>query len=256
MFKLDLARIVVSTALLVTVGLVPVTADGHGLKKNIEEAVANSARPENDTQRDEARRPVEVLAFAGVKQGQTIIDINSGGGYYTEILSYAVGASGTVYAHNGPLYWNFVKTRVGERYDDRLPNVTQIHEDTENVEIEAASADLAITVLAFHDYYFLPEGRKEPADVDAVLASIYKSLKAGGAFVVIDHVAPAGTGSAAGNTTHRIDPEFVKQKIEAAGFRLADTSDILANPEDDHTMGVFDKEIRGKTDRFIFKFVK
>lgn len=256
MLKIGLTHSVVALSLLAATNFVPAYADGHGVDENIAAAVSNQARPENDTQRDEARKPAEILSFAGVQPGMTVVDINSGGGYYTEILSYAVGDAGKVYAHNGPLYWNFVKTRVGERYDNRLSNVVQIHDDTENVNVDAGSVDLAMTVLAYHDYYFLPEGRKEPADVKAVLSTIYKALKPGGAFVVIDHVAPEGTGSKAGNTTHRIDPAFVKKQIEAAGFKFAGSSDTLTNADDDHERGVFDKDIRGKTDRFIYKFVK
>ncbi|MEX0299354.1 MAG: methyltransferase, partial [Kordiimonas sp.] len=182
MFKIEMGKSVTAAALLATVAFMPAFADNHGMNEHIAAAVANSDRPNTDTDRDAARKPGEVLAFAGVKPGMTVVDINSGGGYYTEILSYAVGAEGKVYAHNGPLYWNFVKTRVGERFEDRLPNVEQIHKETENVTIGSESADLAITVLAYHDYYFLPEGREDPADVSAVLASIYSSLKPGGAF--------------------------------------------------------------------------
>lgn len=256
MLKMGLMRSVAAAAMLTTVGLGPVFADQHSVAENIAAAVANQGRPETDTQRDAARKPAEILSFAEVKPGMTVVDINSGGGYYTEIISYAVGEAGTVYAHNGPVYWNFVKTRVGERFENRLKNVIQIHEGTENVTVAEGSVDVAITVLAFHDYYFLPEGRKEPADVQAVLSTVYKSLKPGGRFVVVDHVAPEGTGSAAGNTTHRIDPTFVKEQIEAAGFKFAGSSDVLANANDDHTKGVFEKDIRGNTDRFVYKFVK
>ncbi len=256
MLKMGITRSVSLAGLLASAALIPVSADHHGKQEHIAAAVANADRPATDTERDADRKPQDVLAFAGVKPGMTVVDINSGGGYYTEILSHAVGADGKVYAHNGPLYWNFVSTRVGERFENRLPNVVQVHADTENVMADAGSVDLAITVLAYHDYYFLPEGREGPADVSAILASVYKSLKPGGSFVVVDHVAPEGAEPTTGNTTHRIDPAFVRKQIEAAGFKFAAASSVLTNPDDDHKRGVFDKDIRGKTDRFVYKFVK
>lgn len=256
MFKMGITRSVSLAALLAAAAILPVSADHHGMNEHIIAAVANADRPSTDTERDADRKPQDVLAFAGVKPGMTVVDINSGGGYYTEILSHAVGAEGTVYAHNGPLYWNFVSTRVEERFENRLPNVVQVHEDTENVTIESGSADLAITVLAYHDYYYLPEGRKDPADVSAILASVYGSLKSGGTFVVVDHVAPVGAAPTTGNTTHRIDPMFVRKQVEAAGFKFDAENTVLANPADDHKRGVFDQDLRGKTDRFIYRFVK
>src|ERR1700760_3934810 len=65
-------------------------------------AVADKARPEADTKRDAARKPAEMLEFAGVKQGQTVVDLLPGGGYFTRIFSKAVGPKGTVYAVSGP----------------------------------------------------------------------------------------------------------------------------------------------------------
>ncbi len=222
----------------------------------IVKAVENSQRPEKDIARDANRKPAEVLEFSGIKPGMVVVDINSGGGYYTEILSRAVGGEGTVYAHNGPVYWDFVKDSVGERYDGRLANVKQLHSGSENIDIVQDSADIAIAVLAYHDYYFKHKARKGDEDVPSILGSIYKALKPGGSFVVVDHVAPAGSGTEAGNTLHRIDPELVKEQILAAGFKLDSVSSVLANPEDNHTISPFAPEIRGKTDRFIFKFVK
>jgi predicted methyltransferase len=81
-------------------------------------------------------------------------------------------------------------------------------------------------------------------------------LKPGGIFMVIDHVAPAGTSGTSPKTLHRIDPETVKAQAEAAGFKLEAQSDLLKNPADPHTAKVFAPEIRGKTDQFVFKFRK
>jgi predicted methyltransferase len=75
-------------------------------------------------------------------------------------------------------------------------------------------------------------------------------------FVVIDHVAPAGSGASDTNTLHRIDPMLVKKEVEAAGFKFDGESNALRNPKDTHTLKVFDKSIRGHTDQFIYRFRK
>jgi len=227
----------------------------HGIG-HIMASVHNQARPAKDKARDTARKPTKILRFAGIKPGMTVLDVNSGGGYYSEILSHAVGRDGIVYAHNGALYWNYVKDNTQKRYKNRLENVTQLHDGPEEIDLPEDSVDLAISVLAHHDYYFMPEGREAIADVPAVLESIYKALKPGAAFVIIDHVALAGSGTEAGNSLHRIDPALVKEQLLTAGFRFVGESDVLANPDDDHVTSPFDPSIRGKTDRFIYKFVK
>lgn len=230
----------------------PALADHHG--GAIEAALMSPDRPSADKERDGARKPAEVLAFAGLQPGMTVVDINSATGWYTEVLSHAVGPKGKVYAHNGPYYWGFVKDRVAERYDGRLPNVVQIH-DGEVLDLPSESVDMIFLGLAYHDY-FAGVGKREMPDIAAVLASFMTVLKPGGSVVIVDHVAPMGSGIEAGDTLHRIDPALVKAQMTEAGFMLIDESGVLANADDDHTKGPFDPMVRGKTDRFILKFVK
>lgn len=230
--------------------------DHHEVPANIKAAVANSERSERDFKSDAGRKPAEVLTFIGIKDGMSVLDINSGSGYYTELLSHAVGPDGKVIAHNGGIYWNFVKKNIAKRYDDRLANVTQIHNGHEEVDVPAASIDVATLMMAYHDYFLDSEGREKPEDMAAIMVSIYNSLKDGGTLIVTDHIAPTGSGTEAGQTLHRIDPALVKKQILAAGFKLVATSDLLSNSDDDHTINVFNPEIRGKTDRFIMKFQK
>ena len=86
--------------------------------------------------------------------------------------------------------------------------------------------------------------------------AIYDALKPGGIYLVLDHAAAAGSGLRDTETLHRIDPAAVKKEVLAAGFVLDGESDVLHNPQDDHTAKVFDPAIRGKTDKFIFRFRK
>jgi predicted methyltransferase len=93
-------------------------------------------------------------------------------------------------------------------------------------------------------------------DIAAFNHQVFDALKPGGLFVVIDHVAPAGSALADTNTLHRIDPATVKQEVEAAGFVFDGESKALHNPADPHDAKVFDKSIRGHTDQFIYRFRK
>lgn len=231
----------------------PAIADHHGA---IAAAVNNSDRPEQERARDVNRKPQDVLLFAGVKPGMTIVDLNSSGGYYTEILSHVVGDEGKVYAHNGSVYWTFMQKTVPARFEERLKNVSPLNVESEAINLAENSVDIVMSVLAYHDYFFVHEAREKPEDMAVVLGSIYKSLKPGGSFVVVDHEAPDGTGAEMGDKIHRINSDFVKQQVTAAGFKVAGESDVLANADDDNTESPFRPEFRGKTDRFIIKFVK
>jgi len=81
-------------------------------------------------------------------------------------------------------------------------------------------------------------------------------VKPGGIVGIVDHVGPAGDTRATVEKLHRIDPATVKADFAAAGFRLEKESALLANPADDHSKLVFDPSIRGKTDRFVYRFRK
>jgi predicted methyltransferase len=95
-----------------------------------------------------------------------------------------------------------------------------------------------------------------PTDVPAFNKAVFTALKPGGVYVVLDHAAAAGSGIAATDTLHRIDPARVRSDVLAAGFEFNSESSILANSADDHTKNVFDPSIRNHTDQFLFKFRK
>ena len=246
-----------AAALAVSLQAVPVAADHHG--HAVKGAVENPARPAEDKALDAARKPADVLMFAGIAPGMTVLDTNSADGYYTEVLSHLVGEGGKIYAHNGAVYWDFMKKTEPARYSgDRLANVVQLHDGHETIDLEAGSLDAVMAVLAYHDYYFTHPAREGGGheDVPAVLASIYRALKPGGSFTIVDHVALPGTGPADFDKLHRIDPAFVQKQMEAAGFKLAATSDILMNTTDDPTRSPFSDDLRRKTNRFVYRFVK
>lgn len=79
---------------------------------------------------------------------------------------------------------------------------------------------------------------------------------AGGRYVIVDHAAAAGSGTSDAQSLHRIDPASVREEVEAAGFVLDAESTILAIEDDPRSVNVFDSAIKGRTDRFVYRFVK
>jgi len=220
---------------------------------NIAKAVADPSRPAADTARDAARHPGEILAMAGIKPGDTVVDYIMGGGYFTRLLSGAVGPKGVVYAFQPTEFIKF-KAQYGEDQKTvaaALPNVKPLTGPMVGLDLPDA-VDVVITVQNYHDQHLKPF----PADTAAKAnAEIFKSLKPGGVFVVIDHAALPGA-TAAPDALHRIDVAQVKSEVEAAGFKLETESPLLASNTDPHTASVFDPAIRGRTDQFILKFRK
>lgn len=223
-----------------------------------EAAVANPGRSETDRERDGSRKPADVLAFFRIAPGMRVFDLYSGGGYYAELLSYVVGPTGAVTAHNNQPYLGFAADEIAARYAaDRLPNVTQLIAENNELTIEAGRYDAVTMILAYHDLYYAdPENGWAPIDGPKLLAEIYGALKPGGVIGVVDHYAPLGSPSSTGNTTHRIDLDLLVADFKAAGFVLEDTSDMLRNLEDDRSILVFDPAVRGRTDRFVLRFRK
>lgn len=193
----------------------------------------------------------EVIEFIGVKKGSAVADIV--GGRLTASLAQAVGPTGKVYA---------VETaEVVKVHPQVLDMMHGLSAQSPNVTVSAdpvsaplpSGLDVVFIRQNYHDLYDKFMG---PADVPAFNKAVFAALKPGGVYVVLDHAAVAGSGIAATDTLHRIDPARVKSDVLAAGFKLEAESSILANPADDHTKGVFDPSVRDHTDQFLFKFRK
>lgn len=222
------------------------------------QALGNANRSDADRTRDALRKPAEVLKFLGIAPGMAVLDLFSGGGYYSEFASYIVGDEGTVVAHSNEAYLGFVGDEFEARHaDGRLGNVTVLMAENNELDLEPASFDAVLMMLTFHDlYYAAPQQGWPKIRTGRLLAEIHQSLKPDGVVGVVDHFAAAGTPRETGNTLHRIDPGIVIAEMEAAGFRLDAKSDVLRNMHDDYSKIVFDSDVRGKTDRFVLRFVK
>ncbi len=219
-------------------------------------AVADPGRPADDRARDADRKPAEVVAFAGVKPGDTVVDLIPGGGYFTRILSKAVGPTGHVYAlvpsYVAKIYPQAATAMQALAAEPAYRNVTVWVEGVGKLAGQGP-VDMVWTSQNYHDLH----GPSLPPDTASVIDhAVLAALRPGGVFVIEDHVAEAGSGVRDAGTLHRIDPAFVRDEVVSAGFVLEAESPVLRNPLDPHTARVFDPSIRGHTDQFVFKFRK
>ena len=201
----------------------------------------------------------ELIRFARVDTGSTVIDVHPGDGAWTRRFSDAVGPEGTVYC--------FVPTEIVHLKHDLVDNMRAIAKESGRDNVEAVSAGLVempeatqpADVLWLHLFYHDLHTKlmqAKGATAAQFNRGVYERLKPGGYYVIVDHVAAAGTGTSETQSLHRIDPEAVREEVESAGFVLDAQSPMLANKEDSHSVKVFDASIKGKTDRFAYRFVK
>ncbi len=209
-----------------------------------------------DAQADARRHPGELAAFAQVKPGDTVVDLIPGSGYWTRIFSRIVGPRGHVYAI-WPIEYakadadNVTLTQALVK-DSHYSNVTLLMEPATGFKVPK-KVDVVWTSDNYHDYPDKFMGQVDPRLLDG---AVFSALKPGGLFVVVDHVAEAGSGLRDTDTLHRIDPQIVKAQVIASGFTFDGESRVLRNPADSHKLTVFDPAIRGHTDQFAFRFRK
>ncbi len=247
-----------TATLSVSLSLVAAFHPASAADSRYEAVLGNPDRYEADLTRDAGRKPAQVLTLLGVEPGMEVLDLYSGGGYYSELLSSLVGSTGKVVAHNNTPYLNFVGDELAARYTPgRLENVERIVSENNELALEANRFDAIMMMLTYHDFYYVDPDNGWPAlDGPKLLAELHQSLKPGGAIIISDHYAAPGSPPETGGTTHRIDPAIVIDQMEAAGFELTDRGDFLRNKNDDYTKSVFDESIRGKSDRFVLRFEK
>ncbi|MGR4926180.1 methyltransferase [Bradyrhizobium canariense] len=201
----------------------------------------------------------ELIRFARIDAGATVIDVYPGDGDWTRVFSEIVGPEGRVDS--------FVPAEVAHFKNDPLGLMRRLAKEPGRDNVEAVSADLVAMpqvtrpadVLWLHLFYHdlhtaLIQARgATAADFNR---AVYERLKPGGCYVIVDHAAALGAGTSEAQSLHRLEPASVRKEVEAAGFVLDAESTLLATKDDPHTIKVFDPAIKGKTDRFVYRFVK
>ena len=216
-------------------------------------------RPAADYDDYEVRKAQAVLTFTGLQPGMTVVELEAGTGFYTELFSKVVGDSGRVFMQNPAQFDTFIGDGLEPRLgNNRLPNVSYVKAPFDGEITEDGSADMVTWFLGPHELWWTPDD-EEPGvfgTPETVFARIADMLKPGGVFVALDHSAPDGAPSSTGGDTHRIDESIIRELAEKHGMTLVAESDVLRNADDDRTVMVFDPAIRRKTDRFLLKFEK
>jgi predicted methyltransferase len=241
-----------------TLSATTLPAFAKGAAPDFAAAVAEKGRPTDAIKLDESRKPAEVLAFLGLKAGDKAADIMTGSGYWAEIMANAVGKKGKVTAFEpAQFYSSPEEMKVWDALGKRRPDISFVRYPFEAFTAKPDSFDFTIINLSYHDLYWESEKYKIPrTDPAAFVKTLYAATKPGGIVGIIDHVGLPGDTRQTVDKLHRIDPAQVKADFTAAGFVLEAESPILANPADDHSKLVFDPAIRGKTDRFLYRFRK
>jgi predicted methyltransferase len=234
-------------------------------------AVDSPTRSEANRARDAWRHPRETLGFFGVEPDDTIVEIWPGGGWYTEILAPLVRERGTYYAAgNGGVLGGARALAAKDpaafghvRYAAFPAGVAAAIEPT----VPDGTADVVLTFRNVHNWIMPAEPFGEEA-----FRQMFAMLRPGGTLGVVEHRLPEGADPAREKTSGYIKVSTVRRMAEAAGFRLAASSEINANPADtkDHPNGVWSlppslrsKEVGrerflaiGESDRMTLKFVK
>jgi predicted methyltransferase len=222
----------------------------------ITQSLANPSRPDADKQRDADRKPADVIAFSSMRPGWKVADFIPGTGYYDRIFVGVVGPKGHVYSFYPTEVKNFRKD-VTLPPDGATPFLGAANDTAivRSVNEFAAPEPLDLVWLS-DNYHDMHDPFFAPADLAKVNQAVFKALKPGGLYIIIDHAAAAGSGLRDTNTLHRVDKAAVVSEVEAAGFKLVGESSALNNPADDHSKRIFDPAIRGHTDQFALKFRK
>jgi predicted methyltransferase len=210
----------------------------------INAAVADAVRTDADKAVDAMRKPAETIAFAGVKPGDKVAELNPGGGYFTRIFSKLVGANGKVYTFAAP------RPNAPPPAAPAGTNATPLSAPLADF-ATPEPVDVVWTSRNYHDFQ-----NAAGLDMVAFNRKVFAALKPGGTYIVLDHAAAANAAEDVTSKLHRAKEATVRSQIEAAGFRFVSSSNVLHNAADNGTMPVREQDVAGKTNQFILKFQK
>ena len=215
-----------------------------------EAAVNDPRRPEADRARDDLRQSRAMLEFTGLTPGMAVADIRPEEGFFTRLFSVMVGDQGRVYAFV-PDQTAARENAFGDALASEYPNVVRVTGKLEEMTFDRP-LDVVFSGEEYHDFVIPRFG----VDVAAMNAAVFAALKPGGLYVILDHQAADGAGIGVAGTLHRIEAAELRRQVEAAGFIFDGETDAVRVPSDDHSLSVFDASIRGRSDRFVYRFRK
>jgi predicted methyltransferase len=219
--------------------------------------VAAADRSKMDRELDAGRQPAKMLEFFQIAPGMKVAELAAATGYTAELLARAVGPTGTVYGQNP----RWVLEQYAEKWWSRrltkpvMQNAVRVDREFEDpLPSELHDLDAVFCVLFYHDFFWLN------VDRDQVNHAVFKSLRPGGLYAVIDHSSRPGAEGNDAKTLHRVEERIVRREIEKAGFRLRAEASFLRHPEDMRDWNAAPETQdeaaarRGKSDRFVLAF--
>ena len=230
----------------------PVSAAAPNLSTLIARAVANPARPAGYRAADRFRKPAETLAFSGVRPGMIVGEFYPSGGYFTRMLSDVVGPTGHIYGIENDRWQDSVRDDKALLAEGKWKNVSIVVRPFGTVGFPKP-LDLAWVTQNYHDMKIAKYGKVDTVAFDR---AVYRALKPGGTYFILDHQGAPGLTNADIEKLHRINRDVVVREVTSAGFKLVGEGKFLRRPADDHTKPIFDPSIRGRTDQYALKFVK
>ena len=227
----------------------------HAVPADVAAAVSTPGRPADAVALDALRHPAEVLRFMGLKRGDHALDLYTATGYYGEIMARAVGPTGSVLGWQPTEFTQDTTRQALAGVMQRNPNFHVIYQPAAIMSLPAGAFDFVMINQNYHDTYYDNARRHYHVEPEAFLRMVFQSLKPGGTMAVVDHVAnPGGDTRAVVTALHRIDPATIRADFQRAGFIFEGESNVLRNPQDDHSKLVFDPSIRGHTDQVVYRF--
>ena len=207
-------------------------------------SVTSETRSAEDQARDQYRHPQEALTFWGLQPGMTILEVQPGGGWWTEILApYARATGGKYYAtaadlDNPELSEGARKSRAD--FEARFAAKPEVYGQVQLVNFGPKSKPLPENTFDFALSARSVHGWMGAGITEKVFKDLYGALKPGGILAIEQHRANPGKQDPKAESGY-VTEAFVIEQAQKAGFELVDRSEINANPADtkDHPFGVW-----------------
>jgi len=250
-----LIRAAIAPSVLLALGGTGAAEEFGPTEAKLKSALVMPHRTPKSRERDANRRPVEAMRFCRFRHTMTVIEFGPGSGWYSEILGPVLREKGKLFiAYKAswmkkldPLLARDFMSAVQKHPIDVSWNSKERRFNVGDIVYSVKNADLALNIREYHNLG--TDGAKR------VNRATFAALKPGGYYCIIDHTRRHMEPRNHENR-RRADPVSVILEVQAAGFRLIDSTGLFFKPDDELRYEVGRKSVRGNTDRFALLFQK